>query len=611
MNSMKLLVWLCLWCLAFTAKSQDYPQGYFRYPMDSLPNYVSPFGGLRDNHFHSGADLRTNGREGLPVYAAADGVVSRIKVQRNGYGRALYLEHPNGYMTVYGHLKSYAGAIENWVHTYQYVNETFEFDKIFIKPFLKVKKGDIIGWSGNSGGSSGPHLHFEIRDIRTEKIINPALFGLAPKDSLSPAVFRVHFYKFVSEGLLLKKQFVPSAKNLLKVGEEYWLKDTMELDAAWYGLGAEVYDYVHNSKDEKGIYSIELYQNELLKFQHTLKQFGFDETKFINAHIDFPYYRLEKKRVQKCFVDDGNRFGTYTSDALKGKLALKEGEVGCLTLVVMDVNANTCRLLLPYKIKKAMADPDYDAYVNSVSGKATIYPGKHQTVSSPEGFEAKLEPGSVYDTVYYSLSSEPAREGCWSKEFKFHQPLTPVHTPFEIAIQAEEVPSELKSKLLLAYAPSRSDVIRAAGGAFDKGWVRGKASAFGNYMVALDTVAPKIKLMRFRNTDDPSDTMRWDFDIRDNFSGISSWEVYLNGRWILTDFDAKNNQLIYRFDEVYEIEKFKVGNEELPPDMPRGFKIFVRVTDAKGNRGERNFFIPTEQALVKEEVLPDPKQTEE
>ena len=158
--------------ILFETNAQNYPQNYFRYPLDSLPNLVSPFGGLRDNHFHSGMDLRTNQQEGLPVFASADGYISRIKIQSIGYGKAIYINHPNGFTTVYGHLQKYSGKIAEWIHNYQYKNQTFEFDYVFEKPILLVKKGDTIGLSGNSGGSSGPHVHFEIRN----KIIH-YLFG--------------------------------------------------------------------------------------------------------------------------------------------------------------------------------------------------------------------------------------------------------------------------------------------------------------------------------------------------------------------------------------------------------------------------------------------------
>src|ERR1043166_6973240 len=198
-----LLSCLCMFCIQPIAQAQSYPQNYFRYPLDSLPHYVSPFGGLRNNHFHSGADLKTKEQEGLPVFAAADGYVSRVKVSPVGYGKALYIDHPNGYTSVYGHLRSYYGNIAAYVHNFQYKKKVFAFDKN-LGPFLFVKKGDTIGFSGNSGGSTGPHLHFEIRDTKSEEIINPMYFGLQPFDTLRPVLASINFYTFVQDRLLLR-----------------------------------------------------------------------------------------------------------------------------------------------------------------------------------------------------------------------------------------------------------------------------------------------------------------------------------------------------------------------------------------------------------------------
>ena len=163
----------------------------------SAPELSAGFGDMRPNHFHMGLDFRTKGQEGFPLYAIADGYISRIKIQSIGYGKAIYIDHPNGYTTVYGHLQKYSGKIAQWIHNYQYKNQTFEFDYVFEKPILLVKKGDTIGLSGNSGGSSGPHVHFEIRNTKSEKIINPTLFGIIPFDTFIPTIKKVFIYKFV------------------------------------------------------------------------------------------------------------------------------------------------------------------------------------------------------------------------------------------------------------------------------------------------------------------------------------------------------------------------------------------------------------------------------
>ena len=572
--------------------AQNYPQNYFRYPLDSLPNLVSPFGGLRDNHFHSGIDLRTNGREGLPVYAAADGYISRIKIQRNGYGKAVYIEHANGYSTVYGHLQKYNGPLANWIHQYQYINKTFEFDKIFIKPFLFVKKGEIIGYSGNSGGSTGPHLHYEIRDIRTEKILNPALFGLIPKDTIAPVILKLFVYKFVTEGLLLKNEIAVSAKSCYKTDSMWVLKDMLLLSPETYGFGLETYDYIHNAWDEKGIYEISYYNNSALKFKHCLNQFAFDESKYINAHIDYPYYRIQKTRVQKCFVDDGNMFSTYTTDAQKGRFnaSLQDNHMGEVIFVVKDFNQNAFTIKANYRIIPSALDQEKLAYDAKNLNKPMLIPGKAQQINA-EGIKIKLDPKSLYDTVFYKLEINAPQKEMLSNEFEFHTPNTPVHAAFDIAIQAAHIPLFLHSKLLLGYSNGKSDNIRSAGGNYENGWVKGKGASFGNYSIVLDTIAPSIKWMDYKNEYDANDTLRWDFEMKDNFSGISSYKGFLNGNWILLDYDPKNQQITYRFDEVYQAVLAKYAADQTE-GMLKSMDLLIILEDQKGNVREKHFEIP-------------------
>lgn len=593
MKSFRIYIQICcllgLLSLVKEAVAQKYPQNFFRYPMDSLPNFVSPFGVMRENHFHSGIDLRTNGKIGLPVYAAADGYVSRIKVARGAYGKALYIEHANGYATVYAHLDSYYGAIAQWIHDYQYINQTFEFDKVFMKPFLRVKKGDTIGLSGNSGTSSGPHLHFEIRDSRTEKILNPALFGILPIDSFPPEISKVFVYKFVKEGLILKKQINFTSKNSYVQDGYVIAKDTLLLDPDLYGFGLDAQDFIHNPKDPKGVYSYSFWLNQSHKFTHTLNQFAFDETKYINAHIDFPYYKLEKLRVQKCFVDDGNRFSTYQTDKEKGRvLFATEPSVGTLLFTVKDANQNACFLKIFYKVGPNQSDADKLAYEKQVAGKPCLLPGKEMKVEQ-DGFWASMDEKSLYDTTCYVLNTLPKTADAFSNTYAFHSYTTPVHAAFNVAIKLDFPAVGLEDKLVLAYAKTNKDGFNSIGGTYANGWVQTKASNFGLFKIMLDTVPPKIKRVLNKFAGKSSDTLRWDFEISDDFSGIKSYDMFLNGRWILGDFDAKNDRLTYLFDEVYAIERERIYHLENNPAEAKMFKLLVRVVDNKGNKTERWF----------------------
>jgi hypothetical protein len=598
-----LVFWLGLTLHAQKAKEagSDYPKNYFRYPLDSAVNLVSPFGSLRDNHFHSGSDLRTNGREGLIVYAAADAYVSRIKIQRNGYGKAIYLTHPNGFTTVYGHLQRFHGKIAEYILNYQYQQQDFEFDKIFEKPVLWLKKGDTIGYSGNSGSSTGPHVHYEFRDAKTEKIINPAFFGVLPFDTLKPQINQILFYQFVPDGLLPIRNLSLSAKKFK--GDSIWQYfDTLILPASQYGIGIEALDFIHNNKDAKHVYGYSLSINGQEKFKHQLSTFAFDESKYINAHIDYAYYKIFDKRIQKCFVDDGNLFSTYTTDAQKGKWMLGEGDTLQCVVKVWDVNANVrSYLFIVIGYKADLNSSNFIKYQNNIKGKKQLLPHKTNEVRLP-GFIARVEPKDIYDTVFYEAKTLASKRFSFSPIYQFHHPNTPLHRSMALQIKVDKVPAYLQSKLLLAYAAEKPENFRSMGGGYEAGWVKAKASNFGYYTVMADTVAPSLQMVQINSASDQTDTLTWNFITRDNFSGIQSFEAFLNGKWILLDFDAKNNLLTYRFDHIYAERYSHLKQLSIQTTEELCFDIWVRVKDYKGNATEKWFYVPFQNQNIGSEV---------
>lgn len=582
--------------LVFILKSnaQNYPQNYFRYPLDSLPSLVSPFGGLRDNHFHSGMDLRTNQREGLPVFASADGYVSRIKIQSIGYGKAIYLDHPNGYTTVYGHLQKYSGKIAEWIQNYQYKNQIFEFDYVFEKPVLLVKKGDTIGLSGNSGGSSGPHVHFEIRNTKSEKIINPALFGIIPFDTLNPTVKNVFVYNFVPDGLLLKQELKINHQTIIptNIPNQFIYKKALELPAETYGFGIEAYDYIHNPTDEKGIYEFSLKCKNKLAFSHTLNQFAFDESKYINTHIDYPFYKATKTRAQKCFVDDGNEFSTYQTNALKGKVLVTKNTRDTLVFEIKDFNQNKFILLVPIVGVASKTDKEKQDYLKSIKHKKAFYPLKKNTIKTKD-FLFELDTKSIYDTVFYDFASlKPIQEPALSAIYQVFNPTASLHKAADIAIKPFSGYLKYQNKLLLAYYLKDRKDIRSAGGNFDGGVVKGKASNFGHYFVTIDTIAPTIKQVLINTEDALGDSLHLYFEIKDNFSGIGKYEGYLNGEWILLDFDAKSSMLTYHFDKIWYNLVAQNKDSKLKNGAIIKPEVLIRVTDKKGNVAEKTFTMP-------------------
>ncbi|MFN4082731.1 MAG: M23 family metallopeptidase [Bacteroidia bacterium] len=558
-------------------KSQ--PENYFRYPLDSFPHYVSPFGSLRDNHFHSGADLSTRQQEGKIVYAAATGYVSRIKVQSGGYGKALYIAHPNGKTTVYGHLQNYYGDIEKWVKKYQYANKTYEFDFIFNKPLILVSKGDSVAISGNSGTSTGPHLHFEIRDSKTEQILNIAQFGLVQYDTIKPYIEQVNFYQFVPDGLILTSNVKVNENKLFTLNDSINLfLDTILLEADLYGIGINAWDLLNNNKNPTGIYSYTFWLNNVFKFKFALNRFSFDKTKYINTHIDYPYYRLFGNRVQKAFLDDGNKINLYEADKMKGKFYVKADSLYQLMIKVEDNNNNKSYYLFIVKGKIAEPNNKKAAYLLQLEGREKWLPGVENKYILND-LQIYLDDDCLYDTMYVDIEEKAKTKQTLANIYRIQQYYQPLNKSFSISIKPNENIKQ-KNKLLLGYATKEGEIFRGAGGHYTNGVVTGNVSSFGFYTVLIDTLPPKVEQVFVNRVKNKQDSLSWNFRVTDNLTGIKSYNMYLNNHWVLAEYDAKNNLLTYFFDDIYEKQLAENRNKMV---------IKIIVSDAKGNTTTKEF----------------------
>jgi murein DD-endopeptidase MepM/ murein hydrolase activator NlpD len=296
---MKLLAFLLCTLAAFGQK--NYPKD-FRLPLDIPMQLSGNFGELRPNHFHAGFDFKTNQREGLNVYAVFDGYVSRIKISTYGYGKAIYITHPNGFTTVYGHLQRAVGTIEDKIKEAQYKEESYEVE-LFLKPGeLVVKKGDIIALSGNTGGSEGPHLHFEFRETATEKIVNPFFFGYDQfiKDTKKPIVTSLMVYPLDAESVANRSQR-PINLGLSLQKDGTFISEKVQARGK-IGFGINAYDLDDASYNANGTYKTSLISNGKTLFNYQFDEMSFEEGRFINAMIDYNRYKKLKSRVQKLFM---------------------------------------------------------------------------------------------------------------------------------------------------------------------------------------------------------------------------------------------------------------------------------------------------------------------
>ncbi len=535
---MKNLFFLLLLLSGFAYSQNDIPTDYFSNPLDINLVLAGNFGEMRANHFHSGLDIKTQQKEGLPVYAPADGYVSRIEVQHFGYGKALYILHPNGYTTVYGHLRSYAGDIEKYVKDNQYAKETFEIELFPDKTLLPVKKGDIIAYSGNTGGSGGPHLHFEIRDS-SQRPMNPLLFGIQIPDTKKPIISAVFAYPIGEDAQINQSQNRTKLRLIKQKDGNYKTEDITAFGKV--GFGITTYDQQDGASNKNGSYKIETRFNGTEKFEVLFNKFSFSESRYLNRYTDYNYYETNKSMVQKLFREENNPLSIITKEDEKGYVTVKDSLNSIYTIEVDDYKGNTMLVSVPIEGKKLeILDPKkveetddyiYADHANSITkGKFSIY----------------IPANSLYENTYLNIQNQ-------GDTLIFHEDVIPIHSNISITADISNYNEQDKNKLYIGRLnykgkPYYTSTTRNG----DK--LTGKTRTFGSYIVASDTTEPTIKPVNFAEGKWISNQNFLKVKITDDLSGISSYRGTINGKFILMEYDYKKDVLTYNFNDNVNLE---------------------------------------------------------
>jgi len=516
--------------------TNKYPITDFRQPLDITPPALAgSFGEIRGNHFHSGIDFRTNQREGYPVYAVADGYISRLRVQNSGFGQALYINHPNGFTTVYGHLQRFAPKIATVVKNLEYEKKSFEIDEFPDATLIPVHKGDVIAWSGNRGSSGGPHLHFEIRDTKTEETINPQFFGIIIPDNIPPVIHGLYVYRLNGKTF---NEFTPKqAIGITGAGGEYKTTAPVSLTGE-VGFGIVVTDRHNGLSGTNGVYSIQLELDGKKIYTSALERFAFEDSKAINSHIDYPTYLNTKRSIQKSFVDPGNPLKIYSGLVNSGRINFNDGAAHQLRYIITDSKGNSS--VLPFTVSAGTAPVAVSTVPSGI-----IYPYNKVNEFNSEDTKVVFPMGTLYNDLSFSYKKLPKPAGnAWSAVHQIHNRYTPLHIGFDLWIKADNLPENLKSKALIVTTNGSSQ-----GGSFDNGYVKATPKNFGSFYIATDTIAPRIVPVNIGEGRNMSGLSKMTFKISDNLSGIKNFNGYIDGKWVLMEFDAKTATLWHSFDE--------------------------------------------------------------
>ncbi len=532
--------------LYFTCFSQDsIPKNYFQSPL-GIPLYLAGnFGELRSNHFHSGIDIKTQGKEGFKVYASADGFVSRVKISPWGYGKTIYIDHPNGYTTVYAHLQKYKEAIAKEIKKYQYQKESWEIDWYPSDTLMKVKKGDVIAISGNTGGSGGPHLHFEIRETESEFPVNPLLFGFDIKDNIKPLIRSIILTPLNDTSFVNNKRGV---QRFLVAGSTgaYKLKQTIPIYAyGEIGIGIEVIDKLNGYGNRNGIYSIELLKNKEVIYKSEMKKFSFDESRALNSLIDYELFLKENIRFQRSFIEPNNNLDIYTEEKNKGIIHFSPNDKFEFKYIVKDSYANTSSIEFSVsgKIDKKLIPKIFKAKVD------TIFSCKDSNFFEDQNINVSIPQKSLYKDLAFQYHTSDTILGAITPTYFVHNDYTPLHKAISISIKVGRLSEYLRSKSTIVHFDRRKRYY-AKGGTWRNNYITAKSKAFGGFAVMIDTVPPVITPINITENKNMVNNSAIEIKITDNLSGIKSYKGRIDRKWVIMEYESKKAKIFHTFDNL-------------------------------------------------------------
>lgn len=551
---------LLLIALTFNLYSQEkYPQNYFGKPMDLPFILAGTFGELRSNHFHSALDIKTKGQEGIPVKAIADGYVSRIKVSLWGYGKALYITHPNGYTSVYAHLKKFNPIIEAYVKKNQYKKKTFELQLFPKKDLYKIKKGKLIAYSGNTGGSTGPHLHFEIRNTKTEEPTNPMLFGYDIKDNKKPIISKLIAYP-LNDTSQVNQSNLPVEIQFRRLPNGNYIADKFTAYGQ-IGLGVKSFDRQDAAFNRNGIYNLKMKSNGALKYHHSLDKFSFANSKYINLFMDYKMYFKEYQAIQKCFIEPKNKLNIYDKSLGNGQLKISDSLSYNVAIYASDFKKNKTQILIPIKgekdsiiVKKQITKTNY--YIdNSIFNKFDL-----------ENVNVAFPKNTFYENFYldFKVKNDTAFVG---------KNIRPLDKNFTLTFYPDSIKHKDISKLYIANFV-RNKYVNYVSTKYKEYKLYVSTNTLGVYILKSDTILPSVELVNFKDKQWLTKFHYLKVKIKDEDSGIKSYSATIDGNWILMEYDAKKDLLTYNFGD----KKFTKAKHELKisvTDNVNNTKVYI------------------------------------
>ena len=513
---------------------KEYPQNYFQYPIGARKALSANFGELRNNHFHMGMDCKSDQRENMPVYAAAEGYIARVKIEPWGFGQAIYINHPNGYTTLYAHLNKFYPELQKYVEEQQYLQKSWGVSLDLPPNKFAVKKGVEIAKSGNTGGSMGPHLHFEIRDTKTDKVLNPLLFNFPIQDNISPDVLRIAVYDRTKSTY----EQSPKIYSLQKINGVYQpAGGKIYVSSEKVSFAFTAWDKYTGSTNQNGIYEAVLYKDETPVCGFQLNNIDYLETRYLNGHIDYKTRFQGGPWLQHLSQLPGMPDVFYKSDHSRGVVDMTSGSSHKIKMVISDADGNKSTVAFTVVASNITAPK-----INNTPAAYKFSP-KMVNVFESSNVQFYLPENYIYDSLNFNYKEMAGANG--KTVHQLHNTSVPIHKYFTVKIK-DNSPSAPSDKMVIKrWFNNKQDYKKAT---LENGWYKADFRDFGYYQLIEDTEAPVITSLGLVNGMNAAKLSRLVFSVKDNSEDLKSFDAWLDGEWLLFSND-KGRNFIYNFDD--------------------------------------------------------------
>ena len=517
----------------------------YRSPLEIPLIFAANFGELRTNHFHMGVDYKTKHVEGMKIFSVQDGYVSRIRVSSYGYGKAIYINHPEWVTSVYAHCSLFKGKIDSIVKFYQHLQESFEIDIELTADEIKVKKGQVIALSGNTGGSTAPHLHFELRDTKTETALNPLKFGYKIKDSKSPKLSHLKIYSLSKEGYIASDK---SFKYKLSLTNNIYFPEQKTIyipinflpENGGLGFSFDAYDPYDLSYNKLGIYESKLIINDELMFETKIDSISFDHTRYINTYTDFHEFSNNRRNYHKSFKNLNNPLTIY-NDKKNGIIKVKPGDTLNIDYQIFDTEKNKSDV--SFKIIITESNEKNYAVTNFTDNDFIDINKPSYFFNKDSSIKIKAKENTFYEPIYFKIKEKNS-----SSDFTFGEKNVPIQKQIDIHIDINKLNSSIFNKYYLTVNDRYLETM------ISDSILSVKSKYLGDFRLKTDTIPPKIRQKNFTNDNVSTyNKIRW--EIVDTNSGILNYDIYIDDKWQILEYEYKNNTVTFNIPNSLKGQK--------------------------------------------------------